>query len=212
MRRPRRTGGRRGRGRRVVEDSPRASEGFTATVPGEDATGGEGRFRRRFGARIPTGGGTTRAPWCGARPPRGEGPGARDACSGAIPTGGGTRLNASLGARPHRTGGRRGLEEDYSWASIAWRPFRQKFSLGKFPFTQRVRDLPALPGSRLWFPLESRTRIDDSSARPRSRVGGECSASSGNSSASRAIRAETGAGDRHCGSTLCGHSIFEGRN
>ena len=101
------------------------------------------------------------------------------------PHGGRDPPHASLGARPHRTGGRRGLEEDYSWASSAWRPFRQNFSLGKLPFTQRARDLRPLPVLPLSPMAESRPRIDESSARLRARVGGECSASSGNSSASR---------------------------
>src|SRR5579863_4217728 len=73
--------------------------GFAATVPGEDAAGGEGRFRRQVGARIPTGEGPTRTV-CGARPPRGEGPRARDAYTGVIPTGGGTRLTRHSGRGP----------------------------------------------------------------------------------------------------------------
>src|ERR1700757_4917416 len=105
MRRPRRTGERRGRGRRVVEDSPRASEGFTATVPGEDAAGGEGRFRRRAVCGSPRGegprahrgvaldphGGRGRAPATRipARSPRGEGPTSR-VTRGEAPSHGGT--------------------------------------------------------------------------------------------------------------------------
>lgn len=118
------------------------------------------------------------------------------------PHGGRDPPHASLGARPHRTGGRRGLEEDYSWASSAWRPFRQNFSLGRSPFTQCARDLSSLSGLQPWSPPESRNRIDVSSARRRRRVGGVCSAASGNSSASRGISAEPGVAQAARGSTL----------
>src|SRR6185437_249872 len=147
MRRPRRTGERRGRGGELSRTlrgrrrgSPPRSRGRTlrAARGGSDAErcgdphGGRDHARTVFRRLTPTGGGAD----------------ARTR-SGVIPTGGGTHLHASLGARPHRTGGRRGLEEDYSWAFSAWRPFRQNFSLGRPPFTQRDGNLPVLPDLKL---------------------------------------------------------------
>jgi hypothetical protein len=134
--------------------------------------------------------------------PTGAGAGHPRRVSRHDPHGGRDLPYASLGARPHRTGGRRGLEEDYSWASSAWRPFRQNFSLGMSPFTQRARDLRLLPALLPSFSSESRIQIDVPSARRRRRVGGECSAASGDSSASRGNSAEPGAAPRARGSTL----------
>jgi hypothetical protein len=202
MRRPRRTGERRGRGRRVVEDSPRASEGFAATVPGEDAAGGEGRFRRQGGVRVPTGGGTTNTPWFGARPPRGEGPGARDAFSGVIPTGGGTRLTRHSGRGPIARGDDEASKRIIHGPSALGDPFDKTSRSGSRPSLSVPAIWVLCPFCRLSTLAESRVRIDVSSATYRLRVGGECSASSGNSSASRGNGAEPGVAAGGCGSTL----------
>lgn len=202
MRRPRRTGGRRGRGRRVVEDSPRASEGFATTVPGEDAAGGEGRFRRQGGVRIPTGGGTTahrfvaldphggrgRAPATRlpARSPRGEGPASR-VTRGEAPSHGGTtrpRRGLFMGLQRLAT-----LSTKLLAREVALHSACPRFaSYAGFAVFRRWRN-----GSR-----ESTSRRQ----RTRWRVGGECSASSGNSSASRANPGDLGVACRGRGSTL----------
>src|SRR5579872_7292433 len=58
--------------RRVVEDSPRAPEGFAASVPGEDSAGGGGGSDASVRGS-PRGEGPRRTV-SGVRPPRGEGP------------------------------------------------------------------------------------------------------------------------------------------
>jgi hypothetical protein len=88
---------------------PRAEScrGLSAGVGGVRRHGpGGGRYGRRGAVPTPGrcadphGGRDQHAPLCGARPPRGEGPRARDAYAGVIPTGGGTRLTRHSGRGP----------------------------------------------------------------------------------------------------------------
>lgn len=70
---------------------------------------------------------------------RGDGPGAAGVRG---PHGG--KGAAYLGTRPHRTGGRRGLDEDYSCPTGSWRPLQRNFSLGITVLTEGVHTLTRL--------------------------------------------------------------------
>jgi len=187
IRRPRRTGERRGRGGELSRTlrgrrrgSPPRSRGRTlrAARGGSDADG----------AGIPTGGGTTHAPCSALDPSRGISAG--DACTGAIPTGGGTRLpRVTRGEAPSHGGTtrpRRGLFMGLQrLATPSTKLLAREAGLHRAcpRFAAFVRFSAFTPGAIVTL---SRRLVGK---RP-VRAGNECSRASGKCSARAGIRAE----------------------